>query len=44
MSQIDINTLGYVIVGLFAATWIVAITVWRVGRVEQRWGAQLRDG
>ena len=44
VSQIDINTLGYVIVGLFAATWIVALTVWRVGRVEQRWGAQLRDG
>jgi high-affinity nickel-transport protein len=43
VSRIDINTLGYVIVGLFAFTWIVALAVWRLGRVEQRWRAQLRD-
>ena len=33
VSQIDINTLGYVIVGLFVVTcWQVALLVWRLGR------------
>ncbi|MCP2289726.1 HoxN/HupN/NixA family nickel/cobalt transporter [Nocardia amikacinitolerans] len=34
---LDLNVLGYVIVGLFVATWVVALLVWRYGRVEQRW-------
>ncbi len=33
---IDINALGIVIVVLFAATWLVALLVWRFGRLEQR--------
>ena len=34
---LDFGTLGYGIVGLFAATWLVAIVVWRVRRLEDRW-------
>jgi nickel/cobalt transporter (NiCoT) family protein len=41
--QIDLNTLGFVIVGLFVATWALALTVWRYGRIEERWGAALRE-
>jgi nickel/cobalt transporter (NiCoT) family protein len=41
---VDINTLGFVIVGLFAATWIAALLVWRLGRIEERWSAKLADG
>ncbi len=44
VSQIDINTLGYVIVALFVATWAVALLIWRLARVEERWDGQLRDG
>jgi high-affinity nickel-transport protein len=40
---IDLNTLGFVIVGLFVATWALALTVWRYGRIEERWGAALHD-
>jgi high-affinity nickel-transport protein len=39
VSGIDINTMGYVIVGLFVLTWAVALLVWRLGRIEERWGA-----
>ncbi len=39
VSQVDINTLGFVIVGMFVVTWGVALLVWRVGRIEERWGA-----
>jgi nickel/cobalt transporter (NiCoT) family protein len=42
VSQININTLGYVIVGLFVATWAVALLVWRFAGIEERWSADLR--
>jgi len=29
-------------VALFVLTWAVAVTVWRVGRIEERWSAELR--
>lgn len=37
MESIDLNTVGFVIVGLFIAVWAVALAVWRFGRIEQRW-------
>jgi nickel/cobalt transporter (NiCoT) family protein len=40
VSGLNINTLGYVIVGLFVLTWAVALLVWRVGRIEERWSGQ----
>ena len=41
--NIDINLLGFVIVGMFIATWVIALTVWRFGRIEERWSAHLED-
>jgi high-affinity nickel-transport protein len=38
---VDINTLGFIIVGMFVGLWLLAVAVWRVGRIEQRWSAQL---
>jgi len=37
MNNFDINKAGFVIVGIFVLTWAVALTVWKVGRIEQRW-------
>jgi high-affinity nickel-transport protein len=42
VSAIDMNTLGYVVAGLFVLTWAVALLVWRIGRIEERWGGQVR--
>ena len=42
VAQLNINTLGYVIVGLFVATWAIALLVWRVAGIEERWSADLR--
>jgi high-affinity nickel permease len=39
----DINTLGFIIVGLFLATWIVALSIWPFGRLEQRWDRRLPE-
>jgi nickel/cobalt transporter (NiCoT) family protein len=40
---IDLNALGFVIVGLFLATWLIAMFVWRLGHIEERWTAHLVD-
>jgi high-affinity nickel-transport protein len=37
VAGINLNTAGYAIVGLFVLTWAVALTIWRFGRIEQRW-------
>ena len=39
--SVDLNLLGYAIVGLFVATWAIALAVWRVGRIEERWAVHL---
>jgi len=33
----NINTAGFFIVGLFAATWAVALAIWHYGHIETRW-------
>jgi high-affinity nickel-transport protein len=38
---IDLNVLGFVIVGMFLATWAIAVSVWRFGHIEERWSAHL---
>jgi high-affinity nickel-transport protein len=42
VTGIDLNAIGYLVVGLFVITWAVAIAVWRLGRIEERWSAELR--
>jgi high-affinity nickel-transport protein len=43
LSTLDLNMLGFLIVGLFVVTWLVAVLVWRYGRIEEKWAAALRD-
>ncbi len=43
LAGLNLNLLGFVIVGLFVVTWAVAVAVWRLGKVEQRWTAELRE-
>jgi len=37
----NINIAGFVIVGLFVATWVGALVYWRLARVEEKWSAAL---
>jgi high-affinity nickel-transport protein len=41
--NVDFNFLGFVIVVMFAATWGIALLIWRLGRIEERWSAHLED-
>lgn len=37
LAGINLETVGYIIVALFVVTWLVALAVWRFGRIEERW-------
>ena len=41
ISGIDINAVGYLIVGLFIVTWAIALLIWRVAHIEERWSADM---
>jgi high-affinity nickel-transport protein len=41
--NINLNVLGFMIVGMFVATWVVALAIWHFGRIEQRWAAHLTE-
>ena len=37
LESLDVGRLGYVVVALFVATWVVSLTVWKTRRIEERW-------
>jgi high-affinity nickel-transport protein len=41
VENVGLNTVGFVIVGAFVAAGAVALSVWKIGRVEERWTAGL---
>jgi high-affinity nickel-transport protein len=43
LENINLNLLGFVIVAMFVTTWAVALSIWRYGRIEERWSAHLQD-
>ena len=42
MENFDINKAGFVIVGMFIATWAGAMALWRWGHIEEKWTARLQ--
>ena len=43
MANFNINTAGFVIVGLFIATWVGALALWKYGHIEEKWTAKLTN-
>jgi high-affinity nickel-transport protein len=39
LAGFNINTAGFVIVGMFVVTWAIALGIWHFGRIEQKWEA-----
>lgn len=37
LASLDLEFVGFAIVGLFLLTWAVAVAVWRFGRIEEKW-------
>jgi high-affinity nickel-transport protein len=42
MANFNINTAGFVIVGMFVVTWAGALAIWKFGHVEEKWTARLK--
>jgi high-affinity nickel-transport protein len=40
-ANLNLNYVGFAIVGLFVATWAVALAVWHFGHIEAKWQAGL---
>jgi high-affinity nickel-transport protein len=43
VAAINLDYAGYLIVGLFIVSWLIAVSVWKFGRIEHRWSAKLAD-
>ena len=41
IADIPLDYAGYAIVVLFVVTWLVALAVWRFGRIEEKWTGRL---
>jgi nickel/cobalt transporter (NiCoT) family protein len=40
LGGVNLNAIGFLIVGLFVLTWAVALLVWRYARIEEKWTVQ----
>ena len=39
IAGLDLNAVGYFIVGMFVVTWAAALLIWRFGRLEEKWSS-----
>jgi len=37
IGSVNLEFVGFLIVGIFVAAWVIALAVWRFGQVEKRW-------
>jgi nickel/cobalt transporter (NiCoT) family protein len=44
LDTLDFGRLGYVTVGLFVLTWALSVVLWKMRRIEQRWGSTVERG
>ncbi|MET7937115.1 HoxN/HupN/NixA family nickel/cobalt transporter [Streptomyces sp. NPDC005322] len=40
IAALDLDNVGFIIVGLFVVVWAAALAYWRLAKVEQRWSAR----
>jgi high-affinity nickel-transport protein len=42
LDSLDFGHIGYVVVGLFVATWAFSVILWKTRRIEDRWAALVK--
>ena len=42
IANVNLDFVGYTIVGLFVLVWVIAVSVWKYGRIEEKWSATSR--
>jgi high-affinity nickel-transport protein len=43
LQNFNINRAGFIIVGIFVATWIIALAIWHFGQIESKWELQAAE-
>jgi high-affinity nickel-transport protein len=43
LGGLDFSNMGFIIVGAFVLTWVVAFAIFRLRRVEERWGRMVEE-
>lgn len=41
LASLDLEFVGYAVLGLFLGTWCLSLAVWRFGRIEERWAPEV---
>lgn len=41
VAVVELEYVGYGIVGLFVVTWVASVAIWKLGRIDERWSAHL---
>lgn len=41
IAGISLNYVGFGVAGIFVVAWVIALGIWHLGRVEQRWTARI---
>jgi high-affinity nickel-transport protein len=44
IDSIDLNTAGYIVVGLFVVIWAAALAYWKLAHIEEKWERGLAAG
>lgn len=39
IGSLELDYVGYIVVGLFVVTWVIAVSVWKLGRIEERYSS-----
>ncbi|MEV0351576.1 hypothetical protein AB0H88_37890 [Nonomuraea sp. NPDC050680] len=38
ISALDLNTIGFFVVGIFLVTWLGSVAYWKLAKIEQLYG------
>ena len=41
LGALDFGTLGYAVTAVFVLTWAISAGIWKLRRIEERWGGML---
>jgi high-affinity nickel-transport protein len=41
IADLDLNYVGFAVVGLFVVAWLISLGIWRTRRIEERWSSRL---
>ncbi|MFJ9855152.1 HoxN/HupN/NixA family nickel/cobalt transporter [Streptomyces sp. NPDC101150] len=44
IADLNLDNVGFIIVGIFVVVWACALAYWRLAKVEQRWSARTTEG